>query len=177
LWWIAADGPAWRVCWFAGAPVWWCSKLPRGSAEYSYTARDGSSAPGERKTKEQDSPACSTGDQRHLSDERGCRTAGCERGLVPTQVATRLREARDHSAANTVRAGAKKLASASLRVQAARLRSGSRDCGAVKLLSTQIVRKQAKALFISNDATHCMQRRRQRFPTVRMAGQVGNSEV
>lgn len=39
------------------------------------------------------------------------------------------------------------LASSSERVQAVRLRSGSRDCGAVKLLSTQIVRKQAKAIF------------------------------
>jgi hypothetical protein len=77
-------------------------KLPRGPAEYSASARDGSSAPGERKTKEQDSPACSTGDQYHPSDERGCRTAGCERGLMPAQVATRLQEARDHSAANTV---------------------------------------------------------------------------
>ena len=41
-------------------------------------------------------------DQRHPSGERGCRTAGCERGLMPAQVATRLQEARDHSAANTV---------------------------------------------------------------------------
>jgi hypothetical protein len=32
---------------------------------------------------------------------------------------------------------------------------GASDCTAVELLSTQIVRKQAKALFISNDATHC----------------------
>ena len=67
--------------------------------------------------------------------------------------------------------------STSVRVQTARLRSGSRDCGAVKLLSTQIVRKQAKALFISNDAAHCMQRRRQRFPTVRTVSEVGNGEV
>jgi hypothetical protein len=64
-----------------------------------------------------------------------------------------------------------------MRVQAARLRSGSRDCGAVKLLSTQIVGKQAKALFISNDAARCMQDRRQRFPTVRMVGELGNGEV
>ncbi len=69
------------------------------------------------------------------------------------------------------------LASYSVRVQATRLRSGSRDCRAVKLLSTQIVRKQAKAIFISNNAAHCMQRRRQRFPTVRMVGEVGNGEV
>jgi hypothetical protein len=54
---------------------------------------------------------------------------------------------------------------------------GASDCMAVELLSTQIVRKQAKALFISNDAAHCMQRRRQRFPTVRTVSQVGNSEA
>jgi hypothetical protein len=71
-----------------------------------------------------------------------------------------------------------KLASPSMRVQTARLRLGSRDCGAVKLLSTQIVRKQAKAIFfISDNATRCMQRRRQRFPTVRMVGWVGNGEA
>src|ERR1700733_7044773 len=54
---------------------------------------------------------------------------------------------------------------------------GASDCEAVKLLSTQIVRKQAKALSISNDAAHCMQRHRQRFPTVRMVSEVGNSEA
>jgi hypothetical protein len=71
-----------------------------------------------------------------------------------------------------------KLASPSMRVQTARLRLGSRDCGAVKLLSTQIVRKQAKAIFfISDNAARCMQRRRQRFPTVRMVGWVGNGEA
>ena len=55
-------------------------------------------------------------------------------------------------------------------VQAARLRLGSRDCIAVKLLSTQIVRKQAKAIFIFNNAARCMQHRRRRFPTVRTVG-------
>jgi hypothetical protein len=37
--------------------------------------------------------------------------------------------------------------STSMRVQAARLRLWSRDCVAVELLSTQVVRKQAKAIF------------------------------
>ena len=81
------------------------------------------------------------------------------------------------STAITVKAGAERLASVSMRVQTARLRSGSRDCEAVKLLSTQIVRKTGESIFISNGAAHCMQRRRQRFPTVRMVGEVGNSEV
>jgi hypothetical protein len=80
-------------------------------------------------------------------DERRCRTAGCERGPMPMQVATQLQKARDRSDANTVRTDAEEPASFSVRVQAVRLRSGSRDCRAVKLLSTQIVRKQAKAIF------------------------------
>jgi hypothetical protein len=50
LWWLAADGPVWRVCWFAGMPVWWCSKLPRGPAGCGRSARDGSPAPEEQKT-------------------------------------------------------------------------------------------------------------------------------
>ena len=63
---------------------------------------------GERKTKERGSPVCSTRDQVHLSDERCCRTAGCERGCMPWQVATRLRKARDRSAADTVRIDAER---------------------------------------------------------------------
>ena len=59
--------------------------------------------PGEQATTEQRSPVCSTGDQRHLPGELCCRTAGCERGLVPMQVATRPRETKNHSAASTVR--------------------------------------------------------------------------
>ena len=92
LWWLAADGPVWRACWFAGEPVWWF-EIPRGPAAYGHSARDGPSAPGEWKTKERGSPVCSTRDQFHLSDKRGCRTAGCERGPMPWQVATRLQKA------------------------------------------------------------------------------------
>jgi hypothetical protein len=129
------------------APVWVCPKIPRGPAVFGPSARDGLSVPGEQKTeKKRSSPVCSTGDQRHPSGELGCRTAGCERGPMPMQVATRPFEAGDRSAANTERVDAKKLASISVRVQTVRLRSGSRDCRAVKLLSTQIVRKQAKAI-------------------------------
>jgi hypothetical protein len=41
-----------------------------------------------------------------------------------------------------------------MRVQAARLRLWSRDCVAVELLSTQIVRKQAKAIFSFSTTQH-----------------------
>ena len=132
--------------------IWWRSK-DRPVAR-PYGLRDGSSAPGERKTRERGSPVCSTRDQVHLSDERGCRTAGCERGFMPWQVATRLRKARDRSAADTVRIDAgRNWHSTSLRVQAARLRLGSRDCVAVKLLSTQIVRNRRKQ-FSSSTTRH-----------------------
>jgi hypothetical protein len=60
-----------------------------------------------RRQIEPGSPVCSTWDQCHPSGERGCRTAGCERGSTPAQVATGLQEAQDPSAANTVRADAK----------------------------------------------------------------------
>jgi hypothetical protein len=76
-------------------------RLPRGPAECGPSARDGSSAPWERKTREQGSPVWSTGDQVHLVRERSCRTAGCERGRMPLQVTTRLQEATDRSTANT----------------------------------------------------------------------------
>ncbi len=127
--------------------------------------------------KEQSSPVCSTQGIRAIcpaSEAR--RTAGCERDLVPTQVATRLQEGTRFCAANTVRLDAGKTASVSMRVQAVRC-ARSRDCGAVRLLSTQIVRKTGESNFISNDAVHCVQSRRQRFPTVRMVGLLGNGEV
>ena len=179
LWWLAADGPVRCVCWFAGTPVWWCSKLPRGPAGCSPSARDGSSAPASgRRQKSKALLSAPLGISAILSGERGCRTAGCERGRMPAQVAMRLRERKrslccEYSEGSMPKNGHQ----SSVRVQAARLRSGSRDCEAVKLLSTQIVRKTGESNFISNDAARCMQRRRQRFPTVRMVGWVGNSEV
>jgi hypothetical protein len=85
------------------------------------------------------------------------------------QVATQLQKARDRSDANTVRTDAEEPASSSVRVQAVRLRSESRLQGSQASLNSNC-QKQAKVLFISNDAARCMQRRRQRFPTVRTVG-------
>jgi hypothetical protein len=155
LWWLTADGPVWRVCWFAGRTGLGVTKdCPVARPYRALQARDGASAPIGSKQKERSPPVRSTGDQFHPSGELGCRTAGCERARLRVQVATRPFEARDHSAASTVRVDAEELASALVRVQTARLRSGSRDCRAVKLLSTQIVRKTGESNFISNDATH-----------------------
>ena len=131
------------VCRHTGLVVF---KTAPWSGGFSPSARNGPSAPGERQTKEQGSPVCSTWDQRHLSGERRCRTAGCERGRMPTQVATRLRRAQDSSAANTVKAQCEKAGISLSACAGSKVRSGSRDCEAVKLLSTQIVRKQAKAI-------------------------------
>jgi hypothetical protein len=152
-------------------------RLPRGAAGFGRLARNRPSAPGGQKTERARLSYLLHWGSAPSAGEQCCRTAGCERGPIPMQVATRLRRTRNRFAASTVRSDAKEIASFSVRVHATRLRSGSRYCRAVKLLSTQIVRKQAKAIFISNNAAHCMQRRRQRFPTVRMVGEVGNGEV
>jgi hypothetical protein len=92
-----------HVCWFAGASVWWCSNCPVVRPETALRHVMGPLLPKSRRQIERGSPICSTRDQHHQSDEQSCRTAGCERGFMPTQVATRLQEARDHSAANTGR--------------------------------------------------------------------------
>jgi hypothetical protein len=147
LWWLTADRPVWRVCRVAGTPSGGVQIAP-WPGRIRPSARDGSSAPGEQKTKERGSPDCSSGDQVHLVrrarlPNRGVRerlyaVAGChaapegKRSLCCGYSEDRCRN---------------KWHSTSTRVQAARLRLGSRDCVAVELLSTQIVRKQAKAIF------------------------------
>src|SRR5258707_2618837 len=134
--------------------VWWCQNSPVARPSTAFRRVMGLLVRGERKAKERSSPVCSTSDQIHLSDERGCRTAGCERGFMPWQVATRLQKARDRSAADTVRDRCRRnWHSTSMRVQAARLRLGRRDCVAVKLLSTQIVRNRRKQ-FSSSTTRH-----------------------
>src|SRR5258708_712029 len=132
--------------------IWWRSK-DRPVAR-PYDLRDGSSALGEQKTKERGSPVCSTRDQVHLSDERRCRTAGCERGFMPRQVAMRLRKARNRSA-DTVRIDAgRNWHSTSLRVQAARLRLGSRDCGGSQASLNSDCQKTGESNFSSSTTRH-----------------------
>ena len=76
---------------------------PRGPAGYGPSARDGSSAPGEQADERAKLSCLLHWGSAPSAGERCCRTAGCERGLVPMQVATRLREAKNRSAASTVR--------------------------------------------------------------------------
>jgi hypothetical protein len=152
-----------------------CSKLPRGLAGYGPSARD-RPLPVSGRQKSKSSPVCSIGTSAICptgkpTGPRGEREALCRRRL-PRGPRSKKLLCCEYSKGWSGKPGPP-----SVRVQTARLRSGSRDCRAVKLLSTQIVRKQAKALFISNNAAHCMQRHRQCFPTVRTVGEVGNGEA
>jgi hypothetical protein len=104
------------------------------------------------------------------------RTAGCERGCMPTQVATRLHDRKDQSAASTVGADAERPAPTILRVQTVRLRGGATTAEQSSFSQLKLSENRRKQ-FISNDGTSCMQRRRQRFPTVRTVCRIGNGEV
>ncbi len=53
---------------------------------------------------------------------------------------------------------------------------GSRDCGQSSVSQLKLSVVQAKEL-IADDRARCMRSHRQRFPTVRMADRIGNSEV
>ncbi len=118
---------------------------PCGSAG-SIPARDGPSAPRAQRTRERGSPVCSTRDQCHLSDARSCRTAGCERGPLPMQVATRLSERRRSVCCGYSEEHRRKNRMSSLRVQAAMVRWGvatARQSGFSQLRLSVV---QAKAI-------------------------------
>ena len=83
LWWLAADGPADASAGLQAHPLVVFKRCPVARPSTALRRVMGLLLREERKTKERGSPVCSTGDQVHLSDERSCRTAGCERGLVP----------------------------------------------------------------------------------------------
>jgi len=82
--------------------------MPRGPTIYGLRRVMGLLLRERRRRKSEALPTAPLGIRSILSDERGCRTAGCERGFMPWQVATRLRKARDRSAADTVRIDARK---------------------------------------------------------------------
>ena len=111
------------------------------------SVRDGSFAPRGWQTKERGSPVCSTWGsapsvrQAKAAEPRGAREADA------VQVATQLRETGDLLLRLQGGRSRRNTASASVRVQAERLRSGRSDCRAVKLLSTQIVRKTGESNF------------------------------
>jgi hypothetical protein len=82
LWWLTADRPVWRVCWFAGAPVWWCSKGRPVARPYTAFGVMGLLLRESRKRKSEALPTAPLEVRSILPDERGCRTAGCERGCM-----------------------------------------------------------------------------------------------
>jgi hypothetical protein len=161
------------VCWFAGAPVWCVQKCPAVRLNQTQRVvgrllREG----GRQESKALLSAPCGTvplTTANESAEPRGAREA-VHRCRLPRDSAN----ARDRSAADTVKA-IPKIGSASLRLQTAMLRRESRDCGAVKLLSTQIVRSTGESNHFRRTCK-LLAGRRQRFPTVRTAGEVGNGE-
>jgi hypothetical protein len=128
-------------------------KIAPWSGWISLLARDGSSVPEERQAKERGSPVCSTKGsapsvRRARSPDRGVRErpyagAGCHASPRDT----------GFSAANTVKARCRNTGIGLSACAASEVRAGVATAGAVKLLSTQIVRKQAKA-FSSRTTLH-----------------------
>ena len=88
LWWLAADGPVRRVCWLAVRTGLGVSKdCPVARPDVALRRVMGLLLRKNRDWKSEALPSAPLRDQRHLSDELCCRTAGCERGPMPAQVA------------------------------------------------------------------------------------------
>ena len=115
------------------------------SGRISLSARDGPSVPKERKTQRARLSRLLHWGSAPSVRQPGCRTAGCERALcwrrLPCVSIRHMILCCEYSESTML----KKSASA-LSARAAARCARSRGCGAVKLLSTQIVRKQAKAI-------------------------------
>ena len=131
-----------------------CQRMPRGPAESARRCVMGRLLLGVRKQKSKALPSAPPGISTICPASERCRTAGCERGWCRAGCHATPGD-RKPSVAITGRTTPEDKASASLRVQAERLRLRENDCRAVKHLSTQIVRKTGESNFISNDASHC----------------------
>jgi hypothetical protein len=107
----------------------------------------GLSAPGEQQTKSKALLSAPRGISAICPASEAAEPRGAREACMPAQVATQLQKARVRTAANTEGIDAEEPASTSVRVQQRGCARGASDCEAVKLLSTQIVRKQAKAIF------------------------------
>jgi hypothetical protein len=152
------------VCWFAGAPVWWCSNFPVARPNTTLQTID-RLFPKRTRQKERCSPVCSTWDQRYPSDERGCRTAGAREAECQCRLPRHSRRQRIVLLIQWGRC--QELASSSMRVQ-------QRGCAWERATALQssfsqlkFSENRRKHFFISNEEACCMQRRHQRFPTVR----------
>jgi hypothetical protein len=144
-------------------------RLPRGPAGYCPSGRMGLLLRESGRREERGSPVCSTGDQLHLSGELCYRTAGCERDPMPTQVATRLQETQiccEYSEGTAPKTRHRSQC-------VCRQRGCAREvatAGQSSFSQLKLSENRRKQFFIANNAAHCMQRRRQRSPTVRMVG-------
>ena len=147
-----------------------CQRMPRGPAGSARRCAMGRLLLRGWQTKERGSPVCSTWGsapsvrRANAAEPRGAREAGA------VQVATLLRETRNLLLRLQGDRYPRNKVPASVRVQPVRLRSGERLQGSQSFSQLKLSEKQAKAIFISNDASHCVSCRRQRSPTVRMVG-------
>jgi hypothetical protein len=143
---------------------------PRGPARFGPPPCDGSSVLKDETAGAQGSPVCSTRDQRHVSGEHGCRTAGRERpkadagchavpkGARPFCCEYREDRCRETGIVLTACAGSG-VALGKSRLQGSQASLNS-NC-----------QKNRRKQFSSRTTWHiACQRRRQRFPTVRTVG-------
>ena len=129
---------------------------PRGPARFGPPPCDGSSVLKDETVGAQGSPLCSIRDQRHVSGEQGCRTAGRERPkadagchAVPKGARPFCCEYREDRCRET---GIVLTACAGSGVALGK----SRLQGQSSFSQLKLSEKQAKAIFISNDVAHSM---------------------
>jgi hypothetical protein len=145
------------------------------SGRISLSARDGPSVPKERKTQRARLSRLLHWDQRHLSsseaaEPRGAREAICRHRLPCVSMRHRILCC-EYSESTILKNRHRPQC-----VCGSEVRSESRLRGSQASLNSNC-QKTGESNFISNDAAHRMQGRRQRFPTVRTVGWLGNSEV
>jgi hypothetical protein len=143
-------------------------KIAPWSDRHRSSVRDGPSAPKEWKAKEQSSPV-STRDQRHLAGNQVCRTAGVrERPNADAgcHAAPRSKESFYCEYSGSCRKNRNRPQC----VCSSEVAFMEQSTGRQSSFSQLKLSETGEIIFISNDAAHSMQRRRQRFPTVRMVG-------
>jgi hypothetical protein len=98
-----------------------------------------------------------------VAGPRGARDALCRRRLP------RVSARHVFSAANTVKARCRNTCVGLSACAGSEVRAEVATAGSRASLNSNC-QKTGESIFISNDVAHCMQSRRQRFPTVRMVG-------
>ncbi len=176
LWRAPADGPSRGICWFADTLVRCVQKCPVARLEAYSSAWWADRSPREAERRDKTLASASrrnsaTGPERKAAGPWGCERCPCLAGCH-----ARLQSAGDQSAADTVKDEATKGGSTPTAFAGSDGALGDVRLQAVRRLSTQVVRNTGERLIVDNRA-RCMRSRRQRFPTVRMHDQIGNSEA